>query len=70
MTPCHRSVSASGWPTYALAAGMVGAAGALVATRQRATASGYTGMAILPLVPGFALYSGMLAISQGNTQDA
>jgi uncharacterized membrane protein YjjB (DUF3815 family) len=34
------------------------------------SASVYTGVAILPLVPGYALYQGMLAISQGRTEAA
>lgn len=60
----------SGWVVYALAAGVVGIAGAVVASMQGAPASAYTGVAILPLVPGFTLYTGMLAIAQGNTADA
>jgi uncharacterized membrane protein YjjB (DUF3815 family) len=55
----------AGWVAYALAAGLVGLCAALVASVQGASASIYAGVAILPLVPGFALYGGVLALSQG-----
>jgi uncharacterized membrane protein YjjP (DUF1212 family) len=49
---------AGDWVVYAVAAGPVGMAGALVAFRQGSVASVYTSVAILPLVPGFTLYRG------------
>lgn len=60
----------SDWLAYAVAAGFVGVAGSAVAAVQRSSASVYTGVAILPLVPGFTLYTGMLAIAQGDTAAA
>jgi uncharacterized membrane protein YjjB (DUF3815 family) len=54
------------WVAYALGAAMVGVCGALLAKIQDAPASIYTGVAILPLVPGFTLYQGVLALSQGK----
>ena len=65
-----RRATGSDWPAYALAAGFVGVAGSAVAAVQRSSASVYTGVAILPLVPGFTLYTGMLAIAQGDTAAA
>ena len=62
--------SQADWLGYALAAGVVGLAGAVAASLQHSTASVYTGVAILPLVPGFTLYTGMLAIAQGDTSTA
>ena len=59
--------SKADWLGYALAAGVVGMAGAVASSLQHSTASVYTGVAILPLVPGFTLYTGMLAIAQGDT---
>ena len=56
----------SGWVASLLAALGVGLAGALLSTVQGTPASVYTGVAILPLVPGLTLYQGMLAISQGD----
>jgi len=56
----------SGWVAYTLAALGVGLAGALLSTAQGTPTSVYTGVAILPLVPGLTLYQGMLAISQGQ----
>jgi uncharacterized membrane protein YjjP (DUF1212 family) len=56
----------SGWIASLLAALGVGLAGALLSTVQRTPTSVYTGVAILPLVPGLTLYQGMLAISQGD----
>lgn len=47
--------STSDWPAYAVAAGLAGLLGALLAAIQDPPASVYTGVAILPLVPGFAL---------------
>ncbi|HEX9258255.1 MAG TPA: threonine/serine exporter family protein [Acidimicrobiales bacterium] len=60
----------SAWPAYLIAAGVVGVLGVLVAGLQQSSASTFTGVAILPLVPGFTLYTGMLAIAQGNMTDA
>ncbi len=54
----------SGWIATALAAVVVGLAGALLSTAQQTPASVYIGVAILPLVPGFKLYQGMLAVAQ------
>ncbi len=65
-----RRATGSDWPVYAIAAGFVGVAGSAVAAVQRSSASVYTGVAILPLVPGFTLYTAMLAIAQGNTSAA
>ena len=56
----------SGWLAFLLAALGVGLAGALLSNVQGAPTSVYTGVAILPLVPGLTLYQGMLAISQGD----
>lgn len=56
----------TGWTSYALAAGVVGLLSGLVASAQRSSPSIYAGVAILPLVPGFTLYRGVLALSQGK----
>ena len=66
----NRNGEGSGWAAYIFAAGVVGALGTLVAAVQDSSASVYTGVAILPLVPGFTLYTGMLAIAQGDTDTA
>ena len=58
------------WVAYAVAAGIVGTAGVAVSAATGSSASMYTGVAIMPLVPGFALYTSMLAFAQGNTSDA
>jgi uncharacterized membrane protein YjjP (DUF1212 family) len=58
------------WIAYAVASGIVGMAGAIVATVTGSAASMYTGVAIMPLVPGFALYTSMLAFAQGDSSDA
>ena len=50
----------------AIAAIAVGFAGALLSTVQQTPASVYIGVAILPLVPGYTLYQGMLAVAQGK----
>ena len=65
-----RGGDGAGWPAYMIAAGLVGALGVLVAATQGSQASVYIGVAILPLVPGFTLYTGMLAIAEGNSADA
>lgn len=56
----------SRWPAYMLAAALIGFFGVLVSDRQGGSASLYTGVAILPLVPGFTLYRGALAVAQNN----
>jgi uncharacterized membrane protein YjjB (DUF3815 family) len=56
----------NGWLEYLLAAVFVGFCGVIIAYFQGGAASVYTGVAILPLVPGFSLYRGMLALAQGN----
>ena len=61
-----RGTSGSGWVAYLVAAGFVGFAGVIVAYLQGGTASVYTGVAILPLVPGFTLYQAMLALALGT----
>lgn len=58
------------WPAYAIAAAAVGIAGAVTAALQDSSASIYTGVAVLPLAPGLALYSGMLAFAQGDAGEA
>ncbi|HZD00952.1 MAG TPA: threonine/serine exporter family protein [Actinomycetes bacterium] len=60
----------TGWAAYALGAALVGLCGVLFATLQAASASIYTGVAILPLVPGFTLYRGVLALAQGRNAAA
>jgi len=59
-----------GWVAYFLAATLVGFAGVIVANLQGGSASVYTGVAILPLVPGFTLYQGMLALTQDTSAGA
>lgn len=54
------------WAANGLAAGVVGIAAILLSLPRPVAASVYTGVAILPLVPGFTLYRGVLAISQGE----
>ena len=44
--------------------------GVVVAYLQGGIASVYTGVAILPLVPGFTLYQAMLAFTQGTGEAA
>ncbi len=44
----------------------VGFAGVIAASLQGGTGSVYTGVAILPLVPGFSIYQGMLALTLGT----
>lgn len=58
------------WPAYAAAAAAVGVSGVVAATVQRSSTSTYIGVAIMPLVPGFILYTGMLAIAQGDSSTA
>ncbi len=55
------------WLGYVVGAACIGAAGAVTAKLQNAPASLYTGVAILPLVPGFAIYQAMLALAEGQT---
>ena len=54
------------WVAYLLAAMFVGFAGVIAASLQGGTGSVYTGVAILPLVPGFSIYQGMLALTLGT----
>ena len=61
---------AAGWLASLLAAALVGFSGALAAQLQGGSASIYTGVAILPLVPGFAFFTGMLALTQGQQAQA
>jgi uncharacterized membrane protein YjjP (DUF1212 family) len=61
---------ATDWVAYGLAAGVVGLSAIPVSLLSKMTPSVYTGVAILPLVPGFTLYRGVLAISQGESQAA
>jgi len=65
-----REAIGSGWPAYFAAAVLVGFFGALVALLQGGSASVYTGVAILPLVPGFTLYQGMLALTHATNTGA
>ncbi len=58
------------WPAYAIAAGVVGIASAVASELQGSSSSLYSGVAILPLAPGFILYTGMLAIAQGDNSAA
>ena len=58
------------WVAYGVASALVGLAGAVAARVQDSSASMYVGVAILPLVPGFALYTSMLAFAQGATSAA
>ena len=61
-----REGSASSWVVYLIAAMFVGFAGVIGASLQGGTGSVYTGVAILPLVPGFSIYQGMLALALGT----
>lgn len=65
-----RQGTGADWAAYALGAVLVGFCGVLAATVQASSASTYTGVAILPLVPGFTLYRGVLALSQGRNAAA
>lgn len=58
--------SRASWALYGMAAVIVGFASTFAARKQSAVASVYSGVAILPLVPGFSLYAGMLALAQGQ----
>ncbi len=60
-----RQGSASSWLIYLAAATFVGFACLTSARLQGGTASVYTGVAILPLVPGFSIYQGMMALATG-----
>ena len=53
-----------------IAAGVVGIAAAVASELQGSSSSVYSGVAILPLAPGFILYTGMLAIAQGDNSTA
>ncbi len=53
------------WAAHGVAALVVSLVGVGLSVVQGAAASVYTGVAILPLVPGYALYQGMPASSQG-----
>jgi uncharacterized membrane protein YjjP (DUF1212 family) len=54
------------WLSFLIAAVVVGFLGVVVAALQGGTATLYTGVAIVPLVPGFALYRSMLGLVQGR----
>ena len=58
------------WLAFAIASAVVGLAGVGSAVAQGSSPSMYVGVAIRPLVPGFALYTSMLALAQGETGDA
>ena len=58
------------WLAFGIASGVVGVAGVGAAVLQGSSPSMYVGVAVLPLVPGFALYTSMLAFAQGETADA
>jgi uncharacterized membrane protein YjjP (DUF1212 family) len=60
-----REGSVSSSLIYLAAATFVGFACLTSARMQGGTASVYTGVAILPLVPGFSIYQGMLALATG-----
>lgn len=60
----------SNWAASFGAAVVVGFFGVLVAYLQGGSASVYTGVAIIPLVPGFTLYQAMLALTQGTGESA
>lgn len=60
----------AGWPLYMTGAAVIGTLGLAVAELQHTSRSVYVGVAILPLVPGFALYTGMLAIAEGDGEAA
>ncbi len=64
------SATNSAWTSYLLAAVVVSFLGVVVASIQGGSASVYTGVAILPLVPGYGLYQGMLAIALGQPSDS
>ncbi|MBO0801552.1 MAG: threonine/serine exporter family protein [Nocardiopsaceae bacterium] len=53
-------------PATAIAAVLIGAAGTLLATRQRSHAFVYAVPGMMPLVPGLTLYQGMLYVFSGN----
>lgn len=56
-----------GWAAYLVAAILVGFLGQIVAYIQGGSASIYVGASILPLVPGFTFYQGVLALTQGDS---
>jgi len=58
------------WIIFFLAAVLVGFFGVIVSYLQGGSASAYTGVAILPLVPGLTLYSGVLALTLKLSADA
>ncbi len=60
----------SDWWAYLIAAAVVAVLASAATVWQNSSASVYTGVAILPLVPGFSLYTAMLAIAQGDTSAA
>ncbi len=65
-----RHGEAASWVAYFFAAVLVGLFGVTVAYVQGGSASAYTGVAILPLVPGFVFYQGVLALTEGRTEAA
>jgi uncharacterized membrane protein YjjP (DUF1212 family) len=58
------------WVAYGVSSALVGLGGAVAARVQDSSASMYTGVAIMPLVPGFTLYTSMLEFAQGDTSAA
>jgi uncharacterized membrane protein YjjP (DUF1212 family) len=62
-----REGTRSSWVIYLVAAMFVGFAGVISARLQGGTGSFYTGVAILPLVPGYSIYQGMLALTLGTS---
>ena len=65
-----REGTQSSWVIYLVAAMFVGFAGVISARLQGGIGSFYTGVAILPLVPGYSIYQGMLAFALGTGQAA
>ncbi len=63
-------ITSADWLAYGIASTAVGVLGMWASLLQSAPASMYVGVAILPLVPGFTLYTSMLALAQGQTSDA
>ncbi len=58
------------WVAFCIASAVVAILGVGTAAMQGSPPSMYVGVAILPLVPGFNVYTSMLALAQGQTNDA